>query len=192
MMPRRAGSWSRANTFHHSRHLPQEGRGLWRPFQIAFLLSSVESAGYSQSPDRDAVDLIWFPTGGGKTEAYLGLAAYSMFLKRLRDPGDVGVNVIMRYTLRLLTTQQFERAASLICSMNQIRLRQGVELGDEEFSIGVWVGGETTPNTREQAISLLNDLQHSWNTENPFLINKCPWCGTMLGKVEVPKGKKKR
>jgi hypothetical protein len=171
---------------------PQEGRGTWRPFQIAFLLASVESAGDPESADRDAVDLIWFPTGGGKTEAYLGLAAFSMFFRRLRNPQDVGVNVIMRYTLRLLTTQQFERAASLICAMNQIRLREGTDLGYQEFSIGVWVGGETTPNTREQALSLLNDLQYSWNTENPFLINKCPWCGTTLGKAEIPIGKKKK
>lgn len=166
--------------------------GAWRPFQIAFLLSSVESTGNTGSVNHDLVDLIWFPTGGGKTEAYLGLSAYSMFLRRIRNPTDIGVNVLMRYTLRLLTTQQFERASSLICAMERIRSARQSELGVAEFSIGIWLGGETTPNWREQALIQLGQYQRDRNEDNPFLINKCPWCGAEIGRVQLPaKGKQK-
>lgn len=168
-----------------------EGKGSWRAFQVAFLLSSVEAMGNHQSEDHEMVDLIWFPTGGGKTEAYLGLAAYSMFLRRLEDPQDIGVNVLMRYTLRLLTTQQFERAASLICAMERIRVVHQEDLGPEEFSIGIWLGGDTTPNNRDNARAELKQFRENRNEDNPFLINRCPWCGASMGRIEVKsKGKK--
>src|SRR5262249_40417333 len=122
---------------------PPHGRGTWRPFQIAFFVMALESTAEHGSPDRDIVELIWFPTGGGKTEAYLGLSAFSMFLRRLRDPQDAGVDVVMRYTLRLLTAQQFQRAAGLICAMDYLRRKNRMTLGDKPFSIGIWVGGDT-------------------------------------------------
>ena len=118
----------------------------WYPFQLAFILSTIKSSVLREDKDREDVELIFFPTGGGKTEAYLGLSAFTSFYKRLVDPNDDGVNVIMRYTLRLLTAQQFTRASSLICAMEKIRERHEEDLGKSEFSIGVWVGSASTPN----------------------------------------------
>jgi hypothetical protein len=158
------------------------GAGRWRPFQIAFLLMSLRAITESASSDRRTVDLLWFPTGGGKTEAYLGLAAYSLFLRRLRDPEDVGTDVLMRYTLRLLTAQQFQRAARLICAMEILRREQVTDLGEAPFSIGIWLGGSTTPNTRNEAVSTLRALQHGEPyVENKFLLDRCPWCKAPMG-----------
>lgn len=161
-----------------------QGLGKWRAFQIGFLLMSMRSAMDNLVPDRETVDLIWFPTGGGKTEAYLGLAAFSMFVRRLKNPADTGVNVLMRYTLRLLTTQQFQRAASLICAMEVIRRENSAGLGDSEFSIGIWLGGDTTPNTRQKAKEALHNLQRKTNKENVFVLDRCPWCGAQMGKYK--------
>jgi hypothetical protein len=166
---------------------PPPGRGMWRPFQIAFFVMALESTAEHGSPDREVVELIWFPTGGGKTEAYLGLSAFSMFLRRLRDPHDTGVDVLMRYTLRLLTAQQFQRAAGLICSMEFLRRQDRETLGDKTFSIGIWVGGDTTPNSRADAVRALNKLRKNpTKAENPFLITKCPWCAAQLGPLDLP------
>ena len=158
---------------------PPPGRGSWRPFQIAFLLAAIPSCAEHQHPDRELVDLIFFPTGGGKTEAYLGLAAFTIILRRLRDVSDVGVEVLMRYTLRLLTAQQFQRAAALICALETIRAERP-ELGESPFSIGIWVGGDTTPNKRSQALFALRDLRKGRGS-NPFLVIRCPWCAAQIG-----------
>jgi hypothetical protein len=147
---------------------------------------ALESTANSDSLEREAVELIWFPTGGGKTEAYLGLSAFSMFLRRLRDPQDVGVDVLMRYTLRLLTAQQFQRAAGLICAMEYLRIAQPTDLGAKSFSIGIWLGGETTPNSSQDAVAKLSELQKNpLKAENPFLVTKCPWCAAQLGVIKL-------
>jgi hypothetical protein len=164
---------------------PGPGRGNWRAFQIAFLLMALESAANGDVPDRRIVELIWFPTGGGKTEAYLGLAAFAIFMRRLRDPRDAGVHVLMRYTLRLLTTQQFQRAARLVCAMEYIRGNNEDELGDTAFSIGMWVGGSSSPNTRNQALSVLRKLQdRKQRATNLFVLDRCPWCGAQMGPLK--------
>ncbi|WCI09640.1 hypothetical protein PJ267_09075 [Arthrobacter sp. OVS8] len=119
----------------------------WRPFQIAFILLNLPSLTEADHEEREVADLLWFPTGGGKTEAYLGLIAYTILLRRLRDPGAKGVAVIMRYTLRLLTIQQFERSAMLICSLEHLR-KEAENLGSEPFSIGLWVGAAQRPTTQ--------------------------------------------
>ncbi|WP_137725578.1 helicase-related protein [Prescottella subtropica] len=158
--------------------------GRWRPFQIAFMLLCLEGIVDPEHKDRKTADLLWFPTGGGKTEAYLGLIAFTVFLRRLRggDEGS-GVTVLMRYTLRLLTLQQFERATVLICAMEKIRSERG-DLGDVPVSIGMWVGKSATPNLLAAAEVRLDELrnnpQKSLQRENPVQLKGCPWCGDPL------------
>lgn len=157
-------------------------RGKWRAFQIAFLLMSVQSAVEAESPERNLVELIWFPTGGGKTEAYLGLAAFAIFMRRLVNQNDTGVHVLMRYTLRLLTAQQFQRASGLLCAMEYLRQQNESDLGSSELSIGIWVGRDTTPNKRAEALDALRALRRGGNRQrNPFILNRCPWCGAQMG-----------
>ncbi|WP_214772078.1 helicase-related protein [Exiguobacterium sp. s39] len=162
----------------------------WRAFQIAFFLLSIQSLVEKESFDRETIDLIWFPTGGGKTEAYLGVAAFQMFYRRLLDSNDVGVDIMMRYTLRLLTADQFQRASRLICSMEYIRRDYSDELGDTPYSIGIWVGSSTSPNNNKEALRKLNEMSKSKGSDN-LIVTKCPWCGCQIGKVDI-KDKKTR
>ena len=127
--------------------------------------------------------MIWFPTGGGKTEAYLGLTAFTIFLRRLREPANAGTTVLMRYTLRLLTTQQFQRAASLICACERIRRESG-DLGNQPITIGLWVGNTVTPGDRAAAIRKLNTMGRKASSDNPFIVLNCPWCGAEMGPIE--------
>jgi len=167
-----------------SQEIPKNG-GMWRPFQIAFFLSVLESIANPNSGDRQLVDLIFFPTGGGKTEAYLGVSAFTILLRRLRNVENSGTVVLMRYTLRLLTTQQFIRAAALICALEIIRRRELERFGTEEFSIGAWLGGAVTPNNHQKAIDALPELRRRGDRAvNPFLLLKCPWCGCTLGPIK--------
>ncbi|MFJ3770224.1 helicase-related protein [Streptomyces sp. NPDC090075] len=161
----------------------QQGRGAWRAFQIAFLLAAIPSTADPKHPDRSVVDLIFFPTGGGKTEAYLGLSAFAMLLRRLHEPSDAGVTILMRYTLRLLTAQQFLRAAGLICALEDLRKREEELLGSERFSIGIWVGGDSTPNKNADAVKDLRALERE-GRDNPFLLLRCPWCAAQMGPVK--------
>ncbi|MGI5411258.1 helicase-related protein [Streptomyces chartreusis] len=161
----------------------QNGRGSWRAFQIAFLLAAIPSTAKPDHRDRLAVDLIFFPTGGGKTEAYLGLSAFAMLLRRLRKPDDESVTVLMRYTLRLLTAQQFLRAAGLICALEELRDRES-GLGGR-FTIGIWVGRDSTPNNHKDAITALRALESDPGKENPFLLLRCPWCAAQMGPVKA-------
>lgn len=170
----------------------------WRPFQLAFLLMSVRSIIDPTCNERDLVDLIWFPTGGGKTEAYLGLTAFTIFHRRLTNPSNGGTTVMMRYTLRLLTSQQFTRAATLICACEKIRRDEednrfkNYKLGREPITIGLWIGGEHVPNTNvvaereyKELTKETGSLQYRKDQHNKFQVLKCPWCGTKLVKDEV-------
>jgi hypothetical protein len=164
---------------------PDPAGGRWRPFQIAFVLLCLAGIDDPEHPDRKVSDLLWFPTGGGKTEAYLGLIALTAFLRRIRRGATGGgVTVLMRYTLRLLTLQQFERAAILLCAMERMRRDAPAELGVEEFSLGMWVGRSATPNTLKKADGKLTELRADLDkrlaTENPVQLHTCPWCGTRL------------
>ena len=163
---------------------PQPAAGRWRPFQIAFVLLCLAGIDDPLHKDREISDLLWFPTGGGKTEAYLGLIALTSFLRRIRGKeAGGGVTVLMRYTLRLLTLQQFERAATLLCAMERMRLRTP-ELGTEKFSVGMWVGRSATPNRLSVAAAKLDELRANLDkrlaTENPVQLHVCPWCGSRL------------
>lgn len=157
----------------------------WRPFQLAFQLLVLPSLVDFDDAHRGTVDLIWFPTGGGKTEAYLGLAAFEMFRRRLtQGAAGEGTAVIKRYTLRLLTSQQFQRAAALVCACEQLR-RIDRSLGGP-FRLGLWVGDEATPNRFTDshhpggAVERLARLLDEEEPENPFQLTKCPWCGTRI------------
>ncbi len=179
----------------------------WRPFQLAFMLMSVKSIALDNPGDdnseRDIVDLIWFPTGGGKTEAYLGLTAFTIFHRRLaHKESSNGTAVIMRYTLRLLAAQQFTRAATLICACEYIRSDSAkgrkakypaYDLGNERITIGLWIGGNHTPNRNQGAKECLDELSHTTVKDlkykkdqyNKFQVLKCPWCGTKMTKEIV-------
>ncbi|MFN3794718.1 MAG: helicase-related protein [Chitinophagaceae bacterium] len=159
----------------------KQGLGAWRPFQLAFILMNLNAMLDSSHGDREMVDLIWFPTGGGKTEAYLGLSAFTIFLKRLKDKNDSGTTVLMRYTLRLLTAQQFQRAAALICACDKIRKENEEELGTARITIGLWVGSDSTPNRRDEARRAFQIMEQGREEENPFIVLKCPWCGSQMG-----------
>lgn len=169
----------------------------WRLFQLAFILLNLEGITDLDHPDRKTVELIFFPTGGGKTEAYLGVVGYLLALRRLkgrtRPDHGYGVAVILRYTLRLLTLDQLGRAASLICALEMIRkngLTPGVkktpiaELGSIRFSIGLWVGSSATANTLQVVSKQITDYKISTAAQasSPFPLTHCPWCQKRLEK----------
>ena len=170
----------------------------WRTFQLAFVLLSIPSLADPKHGDRTdpasaIADLLWFPTGGGKTEAYLGVAAFAMAIRRLQGPlGGLdhahGLTVIMRYTLRLLTIQQFQRASTLLCAMEVIR-REALAKGDKRwgdtpFRIGLWVGQRATPNTTADAQQAIQNARgNQWRqlgTGTPAQLSSCPWCGSEI------------
>lgn len=160
----------------------------WRPFQFAFQLLVLESLSDPHSKYRETMDLLWFPTGGGKTEAYLLLAAFEILRRRLKyGSAGGGTAVLMRYTLRLLTAQQFERSATLISVLERMRQEDAEKLGDMPIRIGLWVGGENTPNRLDSdhdrqpgAVQILDALLDDARPENPFQLTACPCCGTRL------------
>lgn len=171
----------------------------WYPFQLAFILLNLPGITNLDHPDRSddqkaIADLLFFPTGGGKTEAYLGLTAYTMGLRRLQGvvagrSGENGIAVLMRYTLRLLTIQQFQRATALICACESIR-RKALEKGDKRwgetpFRIGLWVGRRTTPNKTADAMEAIvqlrgNQFGAGGGIGSPYQLTTCPWCGSQI------------
>lgn len=168
----------------------------WRPFQLAFVLLNLPSLTDPEHAERAAddsatVDLLFFPTGGGKTEAYLGLTAYTFAIRRLQGlvgsgadarDGRVGVSVLMRYTLRLLTAQQFQRAAALVCAAEVQRRADPATWGEEPFRIGLWVGGSVSPNTFDEAAGQIHEARQNSRSRRTNVLQTltCPWCGEKL------------
>ena len=164
----------------------------WRAFQLAFILLNVGGLIDSHDPEREIVDLLFFPTGGGKTEAYLGLAAFTIVLRRLRHPGSsglegAGVAVIMRYTLRLLTLDQLARAAGLVCALELERANDPGRYGTWPVEIGLWVGKAATPNVMGHKGDSRSDTARSKTRQfksnphskpSPIPLESCPWCAT--------------
>lgn len=170
-------------------HLFGNTSAAWRPFQLAFILLNLDGIiQRDDDPDwksrNELVDLVWFPTGGGKTEAYLGIIALSIIYRRKTfSKNGGGTSAIMRYTLRLLATQQFQRAMRLILALEQLRRWDLYALGDEAISIGLFVGDNSLPN---KATDLLKECK-KWNTiingnrqESKIPLDRCPYCGEPL------------
>jgi hypothetical protein len=173
---------------------PDAVKPQWRPFQLAFVLMNLVGMAEPTDADRDTIDLLFFPTGGGKTEAYLGLAAYTLVLRRLRHGGSIesaGMSVLMRYTLRLLTLDQLGRASTLICALELERRKDPERLGKWPFEIGLWVGQSGTPNKLghkgdgDDNSARSRVLAWSGGDNKPIPIDNCPWCGTELGKASL-------
>ncbi len=164
----------------------------WRAFQLAFILLNLPGLVDPEDADRGIVDLLFFPTGGGKTEAYLGLAAMAMVLRRLRNPGDgalqgAGVSVVMRYTLRLLTLDQLSRASGLVCALELERENDPHRYGEWPFEIGLWVGKAATPNRMGRKGDRRSDSARNKtirfkanpnSNPSPIPLENCPWCNT--------------
>lgn len=170
----------------------------WRLFQLAFILLNIPSLTRLDHEERShesnaVADLLWFATGGGKTEAYLGLTAYTLAMRRLQGSiegrnGDHGVAVLMRYTLRLLTLQQFQRAAALICACEMIRREDPSRWGKVPFRLGLWVGSKATPNTLKMANEAVRQAVNGGRPSvggSPLQIVSCPWCGTAIGPQNI-------
>ncbi|MGA1036022.1 MAG: hypothetical protein ACO3VI_11955, partial [Ilumatobacteraceae bacterium] len=167
-------------------HLESPPHSFWRHFQLAFVLARIPKVVDPGHVGRGNVDVIWMPTGGGKTEAYLGLAAFTILWERRQETIEGGncikpmMRVLMRYTLRLLTVQQFLRSSALICALERIRDAAPERYGIGEVRIGAWVGSSTTDNTREAALKRLRRASES-SDDVGFLLTQCPWCGSAMG-----------
>ncbi|WP_379953102.1 helicase-related protein [Dokdonia sp. R78006] len=173
----------------------------WRAFQLAFILLNLDGI-FKNEDDinwekrNDYVDLVWFPTGGGKTEAYLGLIALTIINRRkLHKERGGGTAAIMRYTLRLLTLQQFQRATLMIMALELIRRWDVSVLGIEPINIGLWVGNNSIPNkltyrandrnkdSLQYEFEKLNDVN---GKENKIPFNECPWCSSDIKGEDNP------
>lgn len=171
----------------------------WYPFQLAFVVMQLAALTDPTVPWRSGAaaraELLFFPTGGGKTEAYLGLAAYTFAIRRLQgvvesadgplDGGD-GVAVLMRYTLRLLTAQQFQRATTLVCAAEMIRMSDQATWGSKPFRIGLWVGTSVSPKRFKEAKDQLRDARDSQSAYGLTVlqVKRCPWCGEEIKPLE--------
>lgn len=180
----------------------------WRPFQLAFLLLALESVSNPDSDFREVCDLLFVPTGAGKTEAYLGLAAFYLGYRRREalNEGkfDSGVGIMMRYTLRLLTIQQFRRALRMVTACEFYRVKEyedhvgwkpessdiddNLVWGSTRFSIGLWVGSSVTPNrfkygmdtSDKPIVGAFDSLEGEDGDADAAQVIQCPVCDSIL------------
>lgn len=165
---------------------------IYRAFQIAFILMNLSGIVNPEHKDRDVVDLLYFPTGGGKTEAYLGLMAFVIANRRLRASdaseynADGGVTAMLRYTLRLLTTQQRDRITKMVVAAELIRQKTYPKYGKEPISIGFWVGGGVTPNKFDELVEKADKPGEARRKRNLLYkqLLTCPFCGKPLTEDE--------
>ena len=182
----------------------------WRLFQLTFVLAHIPTLAsrmteYAKTPwfdpefDEETATLLYFPTGGGKSEAFFGLLIFNLFLDRLRGK-SVGVTALIRYPLRLLTLQQAQRLLSIL--MRAELLRRSASVGGAPFEIGFWVGNGNTPNKpddiRLDPVPRLDDARHP-NDDNLGAdydeVNdsfnktpKCPLCSQSTGLRRISAG----
>src|SRR5690606_32416944 len=124
-----------------------------------------------------------------------GLAAYTFAIRRRQGvidafdgplDGRSGVAVLMRYTLRLLTAQQFQRATALVCAAERARLKDPATWGQEPFRIGLWVGTDVSPKWYDEAEGQLEKANQGRGYRLTVLqIQRCPWCGTRIEARDV-------
>lgn len=184
-----------------------KGYDEWRLFQLAFILASIPAFA-TRIPDfhgfytpdvakhANAVTLLYFSTGGGKSEAFLGLLAFVLFLDRLRNKHR-GVSALMRYPLRLLTLQQARRTFATMGAAEEIRHSRGHP--GEPFSLGFWVGGSNTPNWHSEEgydevpsdseVAPYDESKHKDTQpyksarERWLKLSSCPFCGNKDGSL---------
>jgi len=146
----------------------------WRAFQFGFLLANLQSIA---SPEEEShiVDIVWFATGGGKTETYLGLLLTAAFHDRLRGKSS-GVTAWSRFPLRMLSLQQLQRFADAFAAAELVRLSH--KIGGSAFSIGFFVGQSSTPN----AVSADPQPNEVWHVDDEAMpkslqvLERCPFC----------------
>lgn len=199
-------AWVSMNTAM-SKVAKSKGYNEWRLFQLAFILASIPAFATRipefhdfYTPDvakhANAVTLLYFSTGGGKSEAFLGLLAFVLFLDRLRGKHR-GVSALMRYPLRLLTLQQARRTFATMGAAEEVRHSR--KHPGEPFSLGFWVGGSNTPNwhSGEGYDEVPSDSEIAPNAESkhkevqPYKsarerwlkLSSCPFCGNKDGSL---------
>lgn len=163
----------------------------WRLFQIGFMVSQLPALAVRELPPDltdsyatalrsklDEVAVLWFPTGGGKTEAYLGLIAVALLYDRLRGKPR-GVSAWMRFPLRMLSLQQMERLARVIAGLNEFRAEEASIAVGDPFAIGYYVGDANTPNSLSEE-DMRRYEQNKGLREEVRLLRKCPFCGSAV------------
>lgn len=178
----------------------------WRLFQIVFIVSMIGEVIRSEYRDDasltyadiDVANLLYFPTGGGKTEAFLGITVFAMFFDRLRGKTQ-GITAFLKYPLRLLAVQQLDRILAIVMQANVVR-QENIELAlATEFRVGFYVGKDNTPNKiskneklssrgeRQQNLDLLLESDQDTLNEYYRFIDKCPCCGKKMINVRFNK-----